>query len=371
MAVSSPRWQNPVLDRGPALAGFWRSHLAEFERNVLLVVGRGFDPRMCYGTQLLFAAGGRGRRDIHLIHFADDNTPLPGEQQALMAENWAGLQAAVGDRGAIAERRVVPRTDDGRRVGSRNAANLYSSLAEIAGYTDVVVDISAIPRGLYFPLLARLLYLIDDAGPGNGPNLHVLVAEDPDLDARICEEGVDESADFLYSFEGRFTQEATADYPRVWIPLLGEGRVTQFDRLYDLIKPDEIAPVLPSPARNPRRGDSILTEYRAVLFDQLRIDPRNILFASEANPFDVYRQIRLAVLHYHRVLGLLGGCKVALSALSSKVMSLGALMVAYECRQPGIHVGVAHIESQRYTLPSRDHAPELLGLWLAGECYAP
>jgi hypothetical protein len=364
------RWQNAVPERGAGLADFWNTHLAERDRDVLLMLGRGFDPRMCLGTQMLFGAGGKGRRDVHVIQFAADNGSLSADQQRMAEVNWVTLQAAVKGRAISLEDRVIPRTEEGRFVGPRKAANLYNDSADLAPYTDLVIDISSIPRGLYFPLLARLLYLIDGMVAGTGPNLHVLVAEDPALDARIQEEGVEQSADFLFSFEGRFTQEATAEYPRVWIPILGEGRTHQFDRIYDLVKPDETALVLPSPSLNPRRGDDILTEYRELLFDQLRIDPRNILYASEGNPIDVYRQIRRAVVHYHKVLGLLSGCKVALSALSSKVMSLGALLVAYELRQSLFNVGIAHIDSQRYTIDAQSHAAQLVGLWLAGECYA-
>jgi hypothetical protein len=69
-------------------------------------------------------------------------------------------------------------------------------------------------------------------------------------------------------------------------------------------------------------------EYQNLLFDQLRIEPRNIVYASEFNPFDVYRQVRGTALHYHDVLKLIDGCRVALSAMCSKVMSLGILLVA-------------------------------------------
>jgi len=42
--------------------------------------------------------------------------------------------------------------------------------------------------------------------------------------------------------------------------------------LYFSYPPDEICPVLPFPALNPRRGDNLVLEYRDLLFDRLRID---------------------------------------------------------------------------------------------------
>jgi hypothetical protein len=140
--------------------------------------------------------------------------------------------------------------------------------------------------------------------------------------------------------------------------------------MFVLVKPTEVCPVLPSPARNPRRSDNIVMEYQKLLFDEVGIDPRNIIYGSELNPFDVYRQVLRTVLHYHSVLGLVGGCRVALSAMCSKVMSLGILLVAYELKPSDVQVGIAHIECQGYDVPddlSIDVEP--VGLWLAGECY--
>jgi hypothetical protein len=224
----------------------------------------------------------------------------------------------------------------------------------------------------YFPLLARILYLLDTDTSARTPltNLHAVVAEDPALDSVIREEGVDEKAEFVASFGGGFDEEATQT-PKIWMPLLGERRTTQFDRIRELVNPDEICPVLPFPSRNPRRADDIVIDYQQILFDQLRLDPREFLYASEQNPFEVYRRMRTAVLHYDDVFKLLGGCRVALSALSSKLMSLGALLVAYELKQVGYKIGVAHIECQGYTLEPQAPNAELVGLWLAGECNAP
>ena len=289
------------------------------------------------------------------------------------ATNWSEMQSLVAGKGQLTAQTIPFRTSDGRRVGARNAANVFTDEARLARFSDIVVDISAMPRSVYFPLIARLLYFHDELKQKQqtAPNIHIVVAEDPELDCGIREEGVDETASFLHPFEGDFNREATGQQPKVWIPVLGEGRTTQFDRIYDLVKPDEVCPVLPSPSRNPRRGDDIVMEYRDLLFDQLRIDPRNIIYSSEYNPFEVYRQIRKATLQYHDVLELIGGCKVALSALCSKLMSLGVLLVGYELKTANsIQIGIAHIECQGYNMPdSLIPNPEPVGLWLAGECY--
>ena len=94
-----------------------------------------------------------------------------------------------------------------------------------------------------------------------------------------------------------------------------------------------------------------MIEYQQILFDEQRLDPRNFLYASELNPFEVYRQLRAAVQHYEKVFQLLGGCRVAISPLSSKLMSLGALLVAYEPKSD--HQALGLPTSKAKAMPSR------------------
>jgi hypothetical protein len=370
--ASQPRWQHYVLLREERLRRFWQNHVARGQRSLLFVLGWGFDPRMCLGVQLVLASGGTGARDVLALELREGAASPSLTHQNLISRNWTELQALVQGRGKISVRPIEFWSAERRRVSSQSARDLFSSAGSFAGYTDLVVDISAMPRSIYFPLLARILYFLDNAPPSEAPpvNLHVLVAEDPALDAGIQEEGIDKEAEFMASFGGGFDQEATQT-PKVWIPLMGEHRTTQFDRIHERVDPGEVCPVLPSPSRNPRRGDDIIIECQRVLFDELRLDPRQFLYASEQNPFEVYRQLRTAVLHYGEVFKLLGGCKVALSTLSSKLMSLGALLVAYELKQANFDIGVAHIECQGYTINSAETNPDLVGLWLSGESYGP
>jgi hypothetical protein len=363
------RWENYCLERGEGLSHFWQFHLGETDRKVLVVLGRGFDPRMCLGTELLMRAGGTGTRDVMLIHYKEGEDSPSRAYDSQVEDNCVRLNNAIGARGSITLHEIECFSAERRRIGPRGVQKLFDARTPMEGYTDVVVDVSSLPRGLYFPLIVRLLYHLDEWTDGTAPNLHVMVAEDPELDAYIEEKGVDERAEFLPSFSYAFNREATT-YPTVWLPMLGEKCQTQLERLYDEIKPDETAPVLPSPARQPRRGDTLLMSYREFLFDQLRIDPRNILYVSEQNPFEAYRQIRKSILYFQEVLGLLGGCRFALSALSSKLMSLGALLVAYELKNARYDIGVAHIDCQGYEMISTTSNPEIVGLWLSGECDA-
>ncbi|MGQ0552234.1 MAG: hypothetical protein ACT4PU_03350 [Planctomycetota bacterium] len=369
------RWRNYVL--GNDTVAMWRTLFNEKKRDVLYVLGLGFDERMCLGIEAVFAAGGEGRRDVCLLTFDEGPESASRAHGDLRAANATRIEAVVAADGRTCRRRNIRLvSDEGRPIGGRSITREFEGPAEFSAYTDVVVDVSALPRGLYFPLLAKLLSVFDQVKTdGVVRNLHVIVAHSPVLDSAIQDEGIDE-ATFLHGFSAaEFEREATREQPRVWIPVLGRGQLVQLDRILELVKPDEICPVLPSPAQNPREADDLMLEYRELLFDQLRVEPRNIIYASEANPFEVYRQIVRSVRHYRRALAPLSGCKAVVSAMSSKLSSIGALLAAYELRSGSaddrVDVGVAHVEARGYALnrPAEVPDPTLHSLWLAGECH--
>jgi hypothetical protein len=377
--IGDLRWRDYVLTKGDAGLAMWRTLFAERERNVLYVLGLGFDERMCAGLDSILRAGGTGRRDVCVLKFEEGPESASRSHGDLRLANEQRLAQLVSSHGCgISERSIALVSEDNRRIGGRSIAKAFANFDEFLGYTDVVVDISALPRGLYFPLIAKLLTMFDQQ-PTDGAvrNLHVVVAHSPALDMAIRDEGIDDSATFLHGFSAaEFEREATREQPRIWLPVLGRGQRIQLDRILTLVAPDEICPVLPSPAQNPRESDDLILEYRQVLFDQLRVEPRNIIYASEANPFEVYRQIVRSVRQYKRALAPLSGCKAVVSAMSSKLSSLGALLAAYELRDAEgadhIDVGVAHVDAQGYALdPASDgEPPTLYNLSLVGECYA-
>lgn len=376
MSTDSLRWRDYFLRDGEGFDGFWRAFLAERRRNLLFVLGHGFDARMCDGIERVLSLGGVGARDVALIAF-NEGAESPSQIYLPQRDaNGERLDRMIQGRGKIEKRDIKMFSSDNRRIGARSIAQEFGSSVEFQSYTDVVVDISALPRSLYMPLLAKLLALFDgEAKGGERRNLHVIVSHCPEIDGAIVEDGLDESASYLFGFAAAALEsESTSGHPKIWIPVLGKRQRTQLERINQFVMPDEICPLLPSPAHDPREGDSIMIEYRELLFDQLRVEPRNIIYAAESNPFEVYRQLMRSILHYDRALKPLGGCKVALSAMSSKLASMGVLFAAYELgrRDPKVTVGVAHVESQGYIVRPNSTEPSktLFTMWLSGECYA-
>ena len=366
-------WEDYVLDTGEELISFWRDHLTKRRRDLLFILGKGFDPRMCLGIESLLRLEGEGKRDILAVTL-DEGVASPSTTHLpRVDQNWKRLLTLSEGRSTIREKTIRMQSDDGRRIGSRYAAFLFQTEQDISDYDDVVVDISALPRGIYFPLIAKLLHIFTKPMQKGGRrrNLHVLVSENPQLDECISEEGVVDTAAYVHGFSSGLEMEATTEIPKVWIPLLGERQGVQLRRVYDLVLPNEICPLLPSPSLEPRRGDDLIYEYRELLFERLRIEPSNIVYAAERNPFEVYRQVKKIIQQFREALKPLGGCKVVVSAHSSKLLSVGALLAAYEERLTSADVGIAHVESQGYTMPDTlpETQPDLFSLWLAGECY--
>jgi hypothetical protein len=377
MSPDSLRWRDYFLRDGEGFDEFWKSFLAERKRDLLFVLGHGFDARMCDGIERVVGLGGEGKRDVALIAF-HEGAESPSHNYADQRKaNGERLENLVRGRGEIGHRNIKMFSDDNRRIGARSITQEFASTADFGSYTDVVVDISALPRSLYMPLLAKVLALFDtEPKDCERRNLHVIVSHSPATDSAIVEEGLEESASYLHGFAAaKLESESTSRQPRIWIPVLGKRQQVQLERINQFVIPDEICPLLPSPAQDPREGDSIMIEYRELLFDQLHVEPRNIIYAAEFNPFEVYRQLTRSILHYDRVLKPLGGCKVALSAMSSKLASIGVLLAAYELgrRDTKVTVGVAHVESQGYRVDQpigHVPTPTLFTMWLSGECYA-
>jgi len=123
----------------------------------------------------------------------------------------------------------------------------------------------------------------------------------------------------------------------------------------------------------PRRGDNLVNEYRELLFRTFRVEPQNMIYACEWNPFEVYRQIRRTIVDSNTTLQRLGGCKTVVSSTSSKLLSIGAFLAAYECKYGrGLRVGFANVEAKGYNKKDSEEGvtrqrPHTM--WLAGECY--
>lgn len=368
-------WENYFIRQGGECKEFWEDYLQQNgEREILFVLGIGFDPRIDIGLKTIVDAGAENINCLAFKVSEGSDSPTK-EYDELVEKNYERIQELVGCN-SIRSKTIQMFDKNKRRVGPRELIRILRD-ENLLKYPDIVLDVSALPRCIFFTIITELLQSLTESKnfKKEKRNFHVLVAENPELDKKIKQKVPDEEPYSLPGF-GRYISQTSLEVPRVWIPILGEGKDYHLRRIYDSIKPEEVCPMLPFPAKNPRRCDDLIKEYREFLFDGVQVEPRNFIYAAEDNPFDVYRQIVHTATRYNKSLELLGGSVTIISPLSSKIMTIGAAIAAYDLRKNKTRVGILHIDALGYSLSEKIEKlesiakqSELFSIWLTGECY--
>ena len=253
---------------------------------------------------------------------------------------------------------------DGAVVGGRNVIGVLRR-QKVECVTDVVVDMSALSVGTGFPIIRYFVERI--VREREAVNLHLFVAHDPSLDAEIRSRPSD-TPGYVHGFKGGSTLFDRAESARLWLPQLVGGRRRALELLYEFVDPHDTCAILPFPAANPRLGDVLTEEYLIELESTWSVDTRNIVYADESDPLDLYRTILRLEDRRQAVFAETGGSMLVLSPLGSKVMAVGALMAALERNLP-----VAHLEPEGYefdgSMANGVDQPNLIHVWLEGEVY--
>ena len=358
------RWESNFLCRPEDFIKLWTDLARSSKRTALLISGRGFDPRTPEIPSALVAAG-LHVSEIRLIHLVDRYNPShPSEQSTRAAANETRVRELFPDA-SFEVLEIQSRTEDGRTTGGQQISRACIEIGPFDQFTDVIVDITALPSGIYFPLVATLLNEYDQSEDPKW-NLHCVVCENVELDDRIHAEGGDR-AERVYGFGGEYNRESEPETVRVWAPVLGEHQADSLGKIEENIGPDEVRPVLPFPSRDPRRGDELIAEYQRQIFGEWAVDPQGIIYAHEQDPFDLYLQLGRLTQDYVASLQPLGQVKTILSSHTSKLLSLGVLLAAFEHA-----LVVMHVEPTGYSSNDLDSSAdnnELFEIWLTGEPY--
>jgi len=372
------RWNPYVLLQNDGVTDFWKSHFTQANRKVLLIMGKGFDVRMNFTVKSLLECVPKVDLSCILIEFEEGKKSTSLQYEELVNENMLELTGMLSKPPISKSIKLLGGKKNKRRVGDREAAELFKDYAMLKEYTDIIIDISALPRGIYFSLVGKILTLIDKYATPNTQNLFITVAENPIIDSKIEESEIDQDLNYLYGFGGGIELAADIEKPLIWFPILGEEKDTHIRKAFEKVTETngrlfEICPTLPFPSKNPRRSDSLLMNYHEILFDELSVEAQNIMYVPEQNPFEAYVQLTRAIKNYSKSLDVLDGCKVALSTFSSKLLSIGTLLVAYENKE---NVGVLNVDTKGYQIKNVEDfknlksKSELYVSWIAGEAYS-
>lgn len=374
------RWENYILRSDEKFMPFWNEYLAQ-PRDILYIMGLGFDPRSVVGISNIYGVKSTGLRDTLIVRYYKNEKDKSSSTHAKVVENLSTLTDFLSANGhaSFTEKDVIFRSDEDTSITALQSGGIIASTSDIEQYSDIIVDISAMPRSVFIPLIVKLLMLIDghNATPGvTVKNLHIVVAENPSLDGKIHDNGTDEEADYIHSLRAREISKYE-DQKEVWIPILGENQEEQFAKIRKKLSPVETCPILPFPSENLRRGDNLINKYGEMLFNDADFETKNIVYADEGNPFHVYRLLNKTIERYNRSFQILEGCKIVVSALSSKLLTVGAFLSVYEQKTLGKNVGIMHVESLEHALDDdyetvkneveKNH--KLFEIWLAGEPY--
>lgn len=384
-------WDYYVFRRGNAVPELWDGLLKDRPVKLLYIAGRGFDIR-AQAVMREFVAGQRGvgRRTVSakLLLLAFSGYELDESIEQLTEENASALEATFSPLGETITARVsTPEGEDEARASDALRQYVSMVLDEISDKTDIILDVSSLPRATYLALLTNILNklvpskaIVDDLPHplyANGVNFQVLVAEDAKLDGQIRAEDPSNDLVNIPGFFAAWQMEKVQDWPLVWFPVLGEGRVNQLQIVANSIPAEaEVCPVLPHPSKDPRRADRLLVEYREPLFDSRKIPTSNILYAHESQPFEAYRQLLGAMSRYKDSMTILGGCRLVMTPLGSKLITVGAGLACFEMRAADLTakyaVAIPHAEPTRYLASVdalRRSTPEISVLLLTGDAY--
>lgn len=273
-----------------------------------------------------------------VLYFPGHLAPLPNVDMRFFHERRPAVPAVITQ---LADKRVdqlrklaaspmqvvdVPiLAEDGAPVGGRNACAQVDQWLRDKTYTDVVVDSTGMSRCTAFPIV-KLLYQLSRR---TGIRVHLLVADGNHSFSNV-ESVSNDRGDWMHGFPAESETDDFAKALKLWVVQLSEGAGTSLQTMFrELDSPEEVCPVLPFPAENPRRADDLLFEHREYWQREWFESPLNFIRAHESDPMDVFHAI--ARLHTTRVEALTGSglkSQTILSPVGRRLPGIGMLLAA-------------------------------------------
>ena len=359
------RWDPGYLAKGPAFSTLWRALSAQAKHRVMFVCGAGFDPRAPVALRGIVSAGAMIDTCV-IIDYSSGVGLGSASDRERAGKNIRTIQDLA--QGGVEPIKIAMRSSDGRSTGSVAISSAFNDPERYSNFSDVVIDITALPTELYFPLIATLTRVWSSHYNGkDGPNLHTVVCDNPGVDMMISGEGGDK-AESMYGFPGNLHRASIDSAIPIWVPILGEGQQMKIEKIAEYVGARFVVPVFPFPAQNPRRGDDLFVEYRDLVRNSSSMDLRDIIYADEQDPFDLYRKICHLTDEWKATLQSIGTPQIVVSPHSGKLHSVGALLSALDRDLAIAHVQpTGHVVSGEF---SADHYEgELFEIWLAGAAY--
>jgi hypothetical protein len=365
---TAPRWQHCIAHYDRQVTDFVQQYFSDKGRTCLLVAGAGFDPRSATIAQLLAKAAGESNGKLRAL-FVRERRLKHDPELVSRGDTHAQELCKLVPGTDVIDIEVLSR-DDSAVVGGHRAVQAMrdAGLGRLDAVTDVVLDMSALSIGISFPVARFLLEACENASPM--VSFHVMVASAPELDAAISSIPND-AVDAIRGFSGTIDLAESAEEPKIWLPHLASRRNSALQLIRDKLPgPVDVCPVLPLSQRDPRAADRLISEFESELYQDWEVDPRNLIYAIEDDPLDLYRTISSIYRRYVGVFSKITPAHVVLSPSGNKVLAIGALMAALENSLPVRYVEAVRYEVDWTKIADVDPlASHFVHVWLHGPPY--
>lgn len=360
------KWDSYVLyDNKDNINNFWNSYYRDRKRvNVLFVLGMGFDPRMNNNIQLAI-------NSIHCDNFIclaiDFPTHHKTDGDIFYELNCRNLQTLCKQKNIS----IIKISIDTTKEWDWRIKDMLVRLdgIDIDGYSDIIVDVSSIPRAFYY----NIIKLFNGKTKDDDKNLFVMVSENVQIDDKINKTRPEVGLQPLFGFKAMLGREAILDRKNILIPLIGESSSRILESIFNDFKPSDVCPVLPFPSADPRRSDKLLWEHQFTLESKLQVEPQSLMYAHERNPFELYRLLTTLIENYRDTMKPISNhiC-FGFALLTSKLLSLGVLLVSLENEDD---IVIYNVSSTDYIIENPDEILDLniksepFLMWINGDAY--
>lgn len=363
------KWDRAIVQKDGEVDDFIASYLNRENRRCALICGAGFDPRtLTFVSKLPVTI-----RDRISALCLREERPKPQPKLRAIADKHANELKLLFPDCTISAIQIFDGGDGviGGRTAIQLVDNFLRNADSKAPLTDVLVDISALSCGIFFPIFAHLLESVESrALPWN---IHLFVEENPPVDTRIHGE-ITDAVSHIHGFRSHGSLSQSSEHASLWVPVLAENNEAQMRLIHGFVNqpegPVDISPIVPFPGRDPRLPDILVEHYRDLIADW-GADPRHMLFAAESDPLDSYRSICEIDELRKETFGQLGGSSTIVSPLGSKMLSVGLMLAAIERKLRAVYVECRGYDETgvagEISLP--DALPLITHLWLHGEIY--
>ena len=320
---------------------FFSSYLAQKDRSILFVGTLGFNQACLNFPRLISSINVNSAIEfLFLDEWRPDVSPI---LETSAQKNRAALQSYLGQQ--INFEKLIIIAEDTANVAGRNAAALINYAIKNA-YTDIIVDATTMSRGVCFPVV-RFAY---EQSKSMGFEVHVVVSEEEESILEVTSMSKD-SAEYMHGFQGKMETDEVDGSINLWLPQLSESNFTSLKVIYDKLLAEEVAPILPFPSTNPRRGDNLLRRFHDPLINEWETNLLDIIYAHESDPTDVFATIKR--IEQGRKEALSGYThQIILSPTGRKTGSIGMLFAAIDLDLPVIYTETMGYRCDASSIPN-------------------